>query len=256
VPPTSCRSESFSQPASLAAEIQSRPWSRIASRRAAAPRQGGSEDLHERVGGRQDIGILVGQAHVQPDDFPEVGVPGPKGRGQGRHGHQAADVDVADAAVDRLAAGGEVREEVAVILLQVGVAVPARLEHERHVAVEPLLGVVAAVVANHGKQLGGQPEVKRVLPGRKELVVVDAPLAPEGRLLAEDVELRARRRPLAPPEDAAGVRVAGGEVGRCGNGRGQLGIVAIERCRVVIPMDRHGHGVGHERGQEGGRGRG
>ena len=189
-------------------------------------------------------------------------------------------MDVADAAVDRLTAGGQICEKVAVILLDVGVMVPARLEHERYVAVEPLLGVVATIAAYHLEEFGREPVVECVFAGREELVVVDAVLSPERGLLAEDVKLWARRCPLAPPKDAARMRIAWGEIERAAGRRYfcelwnrrcfcelwnrrcfcelwdrrcfcELWIVAIKHHLVVVPVDGHRHCIGDERAEKG-----
>jgi hypothetical protein len=70
--------------------------------------------------------------------------------------------------------------------------VPVGLEHEGDVVLQPALGVVVAGAAEEGEEGGGEAKVERVLPGRQELVVVDAALAPEAGLLAEDVALGTR----------------------------------------------------------------
>ena len=98
------------------------------------------------------------------DYFSEVGVAVAEGRDERRHWHEPPDVLVADAAVDRLAAVGEVGEEVAVVFLDVGVAVAPRAAHEGDVFLEPALGVPVAVALHKRRQLHREFGVEGVLP--------------------------------------------------------------------------------------------
>ena len=147
------------------------------------------EHFDEGVGCGQHVVVFVRQAHMQADDPSKIRMPGAEGRHDRGHRHEATDVDVADAAADRLTARGEVGKEMAVVLLEIGVGVPPGFEHQRHVSFEPALGVVVAVAADHVIQLDGEPRVERILTSGQKLVVMNASLPPESRLVAEDVEL-------------------------------------------------------------------
>ena len=103
------------------------------------------EDPHEGIGGGENVAVFVRQVHMLADDCPQVGVAVAEGRHERRHRHEPADVFVADAAVDRLAAMGEVREEVAVVFLDVGVAMAPRAAHEGDVLPQPAFGVPVPV---------------------------------------------------------------------------------------------------------------
>ena len=95
-----------------------------------------------------------------------------------------------------------------------------------------------ALPANQFEQFRGEAEVERVFAAEQKLVIVDPPLTPILGLLAQDVELRTRRCPVAPPENAARVWAARSEIRRGARGRrGQAGVIMIEGCLVVIPMD-------------------
>jgi hypothetical protein len=109
---------------------------------------------------------------------------------------------------------------------------------------EVALEVVAGVVAFAGEQRveedSGELEVEGVLSGAKELVVVDAVLAPVGGLVVEDVAAFVEGGVMRAPEDAAGVMLFGWEVGA------NDAVVLEEGGTVVVPMHGHGEGIGDE----------
>ena len=78
-------------------------------------------------------------------------------------------------------------EKCAVIFFKVSVVMPAWLEHSIDVALQPLLGVVATILADQLVQLYTQLKVDRVFSSFEELMVVNAALAPVLGLVVEDV---------------------------------------------------------------------
>ena len=138
---------------------------------------------------------------------------------------------------------------MAVVFLDVGVAVAPRAAHEGDVFLEPALGVPVAVALHKRRQLHRELGVERVLPGLQELVVVDVALSPVLRLVVEDIALRARRFVATPPQDAVGMDSLGRGIAR------EPGMIAIEGGPVVIPMDRHRDRIGNECPDEGPHGR-
>ena len=64
---------------------------------------------------------------------------------------------------------------------------PAWLEHSIDVALQPLLGVVAAIFADQLVQLYTQLKVDRVFSSFEKLMIVNAALAPVLGLVVEDI---------------------------------------------------------------------
>lgn len=124
--------------------------------------------------------------------------------------------------------------------------VPIGLEHERGVASKPSVGVVGASGADVMEEFAGEEEVEGVFAGLEELVVVDVGLPPVSCLVVEDFAAFVEGLVLGAPEDAIGMGVAGLEVVV------DCSVVALEDLSVVIPMSRHGEGIGGEGAIEGG----
>ena len=199
------------------------------------------QHLRQRVGRIEHLVVLVRQADMEPHDPSQIRMAGSERRDEGGHGHEPPDMHVPHTAVDRLAIGGQVREEVAVVFLDVRVAVLAGREHEGDVAVEPALWIVVAIPANHFEEFDGQLLVERVFPRGEELVVVNATLAPVCSLFAEDVGLRAGGGVARSPEDAVGMGILRSEI------VGDRAVIAGQRLTVVVPVHRHRHGIGDQR---------
>lgn len=151
--------------------------------------KGGEESGGEVACGGFDEVAAVGEAHVGVDGVEGgVGVVGEPCGEDGDVG-EAADVDILGGAVVGLAALGVTGEEVAVALLDVGVAVAAGGGHEGDVAVEVVGGVVGLARVERGEEFQTELHVEGVVAGAKELVVVDAGLAPVDGLVVEDLAL-------------------------------------------------------------------
>ena len=87
---------------------------------------------------------------------------------------EAADVDVAARALSRGCAASVGGEEFPVILLDVGVAVLPRREHEFDVSLEIIVRVVAVLRDERSDEHFRKLEVERVFPCTQELMIVNA----------------------------------------------------------------------------------
>ena len=78
------------------------------------------------------------------------------------------------------------------------------------------------------------------MSGAKELMVVDAVLAPEGSLVMEDVAAFVERSVVRAPEDAAGVSWFWRQV------VAHEAVVLEQGSAVVVPVNGHGESIGDE----------
>ena len=117
---------------------------------------------------------------------------------------ESADVDIAAAALPRGGAAGVGGEELPVTLLDVGVAVPARGEHEVEITLQIIVRVIAAARDERFDEHLAELEIQRVFAGVQELMIVNAALPPVLRLVMQDVAAFIQRRVRRAPEDAAG----------------------------------------------------
>ena len=146
---------------------------------------------------------------------------------------KATDANVALAAAPRRGAARVVCEELAMALLDVGIPMPARAEHEIDITPQVVIRVVASPRDERIDEHLGKLEIQRVFAGAEELVIVDAAPAPVLRLFAEDVPARVERRVGGAPENAVGMRVSRRSVVV------NHAVVAEQRGAVVVPV--HGH---------------
>ena len=137
-------------------------------------------------------------------------------------------------------AAGVSGEELPVTLLDVGIAVPARGEHEVEIPPQVILRVIAAARDEGFDEHSAELEIERVFARAQELVIVNPALPPVLRLLVQDVAALVERRVGRAPEDAVRVRVSGSQV------IPHDAVIAAQRGAVVIPMHRHGEGVADE----------
>ena len=200
----------------------------------------GADHFDQGIGGGEDFGGAMGEGDVGADGLLGGGeIAGEEGAEQADVG-EAADVDVVGGAFVRGGAASVGGEEAAVAFFDVGVPVLAGSEHEVEVALEVVVGVVAFAGEQGVEEDFGELEVEGVLSGAKELVVVDAVLAPVGGLVVEDVAAFVEGGVVRAPQDAAGVMLFGWEVGANG------AVVLEEGGAVVVPMHGHGEGIGDE----------
>ena len=89
-------------------------------------------------------------------------------------------------------------------------------------------------------QNAGELEVDGVFPGFKILVVVDVSLPPEGRLVVENFAPLVEGGVGGAPEDTAGMVFFWGLIRR------KVGVVFVQSFAIIVPVDRHGEGVGDE----------
>ena len=193
------------------------------------------------IGGGEDFGGTVGECDVGADGLLGGGeIASEEGAEQADVG-EAADVDVVGGALVRGGAASVGGEEAAVALFDVGVPVLAGSEHEVEVALEVVVGVVAFAGEQGVEEDFGELEVEGVLSGAKELMVVDAVLAPVGSLVMQDVAAFVERGVLRAPEDAAGVSWLWREV------VAHEAVVLEQGSAVVVPVNGHGESVCDER---------
>ena len=153
---------------------------------------------------------------------------------------KAADANVAVAARSRGGSASVVGEELPVTLLDVGIPVPSRGEHELDIALEVIVGIVASARNERLDEHFGKLEVQRVFPGMKELVIVDSVPSPILSLLVQDIATGVERRVFGTPENAVRMRVSRRDV------VADDIVVAAQRGAVVIPVDRHRQRVPNE----------
>ncbi len=96
---------------------------------------------------------------------------------------------------------------MAVKLLDVGVAMPVRREHEVDVTGEVVVQIVTATSGERFIQHAHELEVQRVLPGMQKLMIVNARTAPEERLFTQDVAAFVQGGVAGTVEDAVGMRI-------------------------------------------------
>ena len=106
------------------------------------------EHPHQRIRRSQHVGMRMGQADVLLHDPPQLVARRSFQRGdQCRHLRQPADVLIGDPAFPRRLAPGIAGEEGTMILFDISIPVPARLQHPSNVALQPGIGIVAAGLA-------------------------------------------------------------------------------------------------------------
>ena len=188
----------------------------------------------------------VGQPDMFLHDDPQFRERHPlQGGTEGRHGGESPDVFVTDSAPSGFLALGIAGEEGPVVFLDVGVAMPSRLEHAGDVALEPGVGIIAAALPHERKEFPCQLKIECILARLEELVVVNPPLAPVARLIPQDVPLLIEGIILGTPEDAPGVRVFRLKEAIHG------AVLPSKGPRVVVPVNRHGQRIGGKGAQEG-----
>lgn len=196
------------------------------------------QEAGEAIGRAQDVGMAMGEGDVGFDRLPVVAC-GESGEKRGDAG-KTTDVFIRDPALENVLAGGVAIEERTMVFLEVGIAMPARGEHEINVMANPAFGLVVAVLLDLFVKSRGELEVCRVFTGPEVLVIVNVLLAPETGLVVEDVRFFVAGCELGTPQNAVGVMRQGGPK------VAKIGVITVERFSIVIPMDRHGEGVGKE----------
>ena len=173
--------------------------------------------------------------------FDRLAVVAPgQGREEGGDGGEAADVFVGDAAFEDFFPGGVSIEKGAMVFLEVGVAMPARSEHDLDVSLDPAGGIVISGCLDLIVKLTGELEIGGVFSGFEILVVVNISLPPKAGLVVEDVGFFVEGFELGAPENAVGM------VWERLPESVEVGVVPVEGFAIVIPMDRHREGVGDE----------
>jgi len=200
-----------------------------------------AQEPGEAIGSAEDVRVAMGEADVVFDCLAEF-VDGEIGEGCDEGGDlgEAADVFVLDAAFEGSFSLGVAGEESAVVFLEVGVAVPAGGEHEIDEGLGPEGRIVVALTGNLIEELAGELEVDGVFSGFEVLVIVDVPLAPEPGLIVENFAAFVEGGVFGTPENTIGVVFFGSLKGR------EVGVVSIQSVAVVIPVNRHGEGIGQE----------
>ena len=127
------------------------------------------------------------------------------------------------------------------ILLDVGVTMPSRLEHPGNVALKPGIGIITTSFLHKCEEFSGESVIQGVLPGLEELMIMDPALPPVLGLITEDIPLLVERVVFRSPENAARMGTLGLHEAV------HSSIVPVECHRVVIPMDRHRQSISSKR---------
>ena len=191
--------------------------------------QGGA---HQRPGmGQGQMGFGQVQGRVPP-----VLVEQQQGQGQ----TETADVFlVGQASGWAFFVRGPGLEKLPVAFLHIGVVVGAGRCHERHVPVQIVLLIVFLPCNQAVHQQSAEFQVQGVFSGFQKLVIVDAALPPESGLAVQDVRLRTNRAIPRAPENAVRVGILRSDIVL------HPAIVPGQGSGVVIPVHRHGQGIGY-----------
>lgn len=128
-------------------------------------------------------------------------------------------------------------EEIAVVFLDVSIAVPAAHAHQVDIEFEPGIDVIGTRSMSLGIQHPGQLKIQGVFTGAEVLVVMDSGHSPIARLIVEDVSVWVYGLIIRAPKDAVRVRVFWGDE------LVEESVITAEGESVVVPMDWHGEGV-------------
>jgi hypothetical protein len=179
----------------------------------------------------------VGEGEVLERRIPGPGGEMPVEDNKGDQTEQAPDVLLRDPAMMGRLAPRVVSKKVAVVFFHVGVTVISRRCHKVDVTFQVVVRGVSPVGIEGFHQEGTEFQVKRVLPGLQELVIMDASFAPVLRLVVKNIALFVERTIGRAPQDAVRMGIPRG------NKIGHVTIVPPESDGVVIPVHRHSQGV-------------
>ena len=195
-------------------------------------RKAGQGSAHQppRVGqGQVGFGQMQGRV-------PPVLVEQQQGQGQ----TQTADMFLVGQASGRaFFVRGPGPEKLPVTFLHIGVVVGAGRRHERHIPVQIVFLVVLLPFNQAVHQQSAEFQVQGVFSGVEKLVIVDAALPPELGLAVQDVRLRTNRAIPRAPENTVRVGILRSDIVL------HPAIVPGQGGGVVIPVHRHGQGIGY-----------